>query len=721
MRLGTIRLTAVVFSFFALSACQREANLRPQFLDAADPPAAKSLGESGQPYLAFHSELLPTLAAQSQEGQRLLSSLASPGTEAVPPRGPLGNSLVLGFPTGLLGEEQVFGGVITAVTDTASEKLGGLKLTDLSPLHVRPTLRKAADQSFYVDLMGCATQCSETSAVTSQLRLPVVGVDAKGENILIDLASLGRELNLIAALDPQGDYTELVTQTSRVKRMEYSVSTLVFDVEVDMVPKEPVAPQPTITTFTVRWYLKLTSGFDTAFVAREPTQGVGFFQTDRNRTARVGRLPLAVTDPGVAPVKYYIKNVPARYKRGFELAFQDWNKLFRNKTGRDQLDYEFVDASDPRSKTLVTGDPRYFIVEWDRVNAAGYGGLGPAMMNQNTGEIFSANVLVQGPKIEELYTEWFTVGTQARELARAGDVAGAETLKRDFARRHRPRAQPHFALTLGEHKWRVVAQDPRLADPLWKRAGFEPLPTSLSYDQYMEGYFRELVAHELGHNVGLRHNFHGNLFADPVKAEGKVSSSVMEYLGRGHRHLNRLGAYDAMAVNYGYFGEKPEATDTFCTDGDVARLGTPASNPECSRDDAGSDSFGFFEWQLTRALDLLLMESDSSASPWVLDDLKGEVKEATEGMTLYYTNRETYKRWKNFFKPAGRPFFVSSINGFVRKSLRDILCDPRIEEGISQKATALDKMRTRQKISALRDEVVRGTGSVYSARDLACR
>jgi hypothetical protein len=41
-------------------------------------------------------------------------------------------SLLLGFPMGLLGEQSIFGGVITKVSDKVNENLGTLKLTDLS-------------------------------------------------------------------------------------------------------------------------------------------------------------------------------------------------------------------------------------------------------------------------------------------------------------------------------------------------------------------------------------------------------------------------------------------------------------------------------------------------------------------------------------------------------------------------------------------------------------
>src|SRR5690606_14843403 len=99
---------------------------------------------------------------------------------------------------------------------------------------------------------------------------------------------------------------------------------------------------------------------------------------------------------GTAPVKYYIKNVPNEFKKTFSKAMDAWNIEFKKTIGKDLLSYEFVDANDPRAELLIPGDIRYNIIEWDLVNKAGYGGLGPSIANQYTGETLSANVLIQG-------------------------------------------------------------------------------------------------------------------------------------------------------------------------------------------------------------------------------------------------------------------------------------------------------------------------------------
>src|SRR5690606_674692 len=131
-------------------------------------------------------------------------------------------------------------------------------------------------------------------------------------------------------------------------------------------------------------------------------------------------------------VHYYIKAVPQEFRKIFADAMDNWNAEFNKIIGRDLLTYEFVEIEDPRYEDLVAGDIRYNIIEWDLHNKAGYGGLGPSIANQFTGETLSANVLIQGPTIIELYTNWFGVSKKANELKANGLAREAGKLLKDF-------------------------------------------------------------------------------------------------------------------------------------------------------------------------------------------------------------------------------------------------------------------------------------------------
>lgn len=121
------------------------------------------------------------------------------------------------------------------------------------------------------------------------------------------------------------------------------------------------------------------------------------------------------------------------------------------------------------------------------------------------------------------------------------------------------------------------------------------------------------LIHEMGHNLGLRHNFLGSFdkenflstretgTSDPVR-----SSSIMEYTAFDEDRLVKAGNYDVAAIRFGY-GDAVETEDgkivkirtdralenqgvklknyLFCTDEDTV-LGT--KGPECLRFDAGT-------------------------------------------------------------------------------------------------------------------------------------
>jgi polyhydroxyalkanoate synthesis regulator phasin len=130
------------------------------------------------------------------------------------------------------------------------------------------------------------------------------------------------------------------------------------------------------------------------------------------------------------------------------------------------------------------------------------------------------------------------------------------------------------------------------------------------------------LLHEMGHNLGLRHNFYASVDAKNFWTKEKTgteeqvrSSSVMEYSSFNEDRLTRVGLYDVAALRYGY-GDSVEIISEsagakvvkiedpnmsiddnlssrglkrkpykFCTDEDV-EIG---EDPMCARHDAGTN------------------------------------------------------------------------------------------------------------------------------------
>ena len=647
-------------------------------------------------------------------------------------------SLLISMPLGLIGEQNIFGGVITKVTDKTDETLGGLKLTDLAPMNVRTVLTRMSNGTPVITLLGCAKDCDEDSKQQPLMNLEIVGYNQETEMLILDMAGIGKELDLISMLDPDGEYTNLKAISSSTTAVDYSYSTLVFDITTKMQPYlkdappmisinpqgqleivKPTDPDAAQVEFTVRWYLKLNSGFNPAFKPRDATPGVGFFKTERSKSPKITRF--STTNNGTS-VKYYIKNVPEKYKSVFAGAVENWNKEFTKIIGRNLLTYEFIDATDPRSEEIVAGDIRYNVIEWDLNNLAGYGGLGPSIANQHTGETMSANVLIQGPTIIDLYTKWYAISAKAEALEAQGKTREANLEIAKFTKEAEAqinqRKVQKFALKLGKDlEMTIHSQKPELEDPMLKTS-FEMPPKGVSFDNYMKGYLSEMLEHELGHNLGLRHNFKGNLGSYESKKTGSVSRSIMEYLGRPYRHLNSIGLYDKMAISYGYKGVAPKHFDWYCTDEDQASekeyKGMTAQGqaiyentlskktPECTKSDATNDPFSFWENRLERSIELLVDTHSASAPVWTINEIGSQVLETLTALTAYAVSAEaTADSWTNFFGKGDRPEDKSEVKDYVIQSFKKQVCDPELKALINAKESSEAKELAIKNLSTL--------------------
>ncbi|MBI4925472.1 MAG: zinc-dependent metalloprotease [Bdellovibrio sp.] len=641
-------------------------------------------------------------------------------------------SLQFGMPIDLVGKTMVFGGVVVKVSDRVNEDMGRLKLAELPALLVTTKIQKPSLGDPKLLVLNCGASCESQEPKKEVLGIPILAVDQVKKTVILDLSKLGDILELTAIR--KNDYTlsQYKSIKSRVVTFDFSKNTLVFDVEAQLVKKSEALnqPNPKVTVVTNRWYLKLGDVFNPQFTKRKPINEVGFFTTKRNSEPWIVRYDLDRIEPQEG-VKYYIKNVPPEFQKGFVSAFDEWNEKFLSITGKKIFNYEFISKDDPRSQLLVTGDVRYNIIEWDLVNRAAYGGLGPSIAHQYTGEVFSANVLVQGPHIIELFREWFQARHDSDDLIRIGRDHEADgvisksliALNAKLDALHLDGDNKVFKLKLGKDlELAIRSQDPSLEDPLMQRVDFDLPPVGYTFEAYMEGYFHDMVTHELGHNLGLRHNFRGNLGASDVPELGKVSRSIMEYLGRGYRYLDRIGPYDEMAIAYGYTGATPTHADWFCTDDDVSSLETPEFSAECNRDDATNDPFGFYDARLRKAVDYLVARGKANAPAWTVDDMKRELTHVFTGFGLYYvTGPLTASKWTNFLTNADRPKEPSQVAPYVFNKLKSYLCDASFEQEVTNKESTEAKKKTLDNIKGLMAQAKEVFKDLIPAAELECQ
>ncbi len=122
------------------------------------------------------------------------------------------------------------------------------------------------------------------------------------------------------------------------------------------------------------------------------------------------------------------------------------------------------------------------------------------------------------------------------------------------------------------------------------------MPNQDKLNDYVHQYLRLIIAHEVGHTLGLRHNFRGsNLLAPEEMNNQKItqskglSSSVMDYLPaniappgikQGDYFPMMVGLYDDWAIQYGYTptnAKTPVAEKSF-----LAEIAKQSYQPELS-------------------------------------------------------------------------------------------------------------------------------------------
>jgi hypothetical protein len=274
--------------------------------------------------------------------------------------------------------------------------------------------------------------------------------------------------------------------------------------------------------------------------------------------------------PGMPPIRWHITpsiltvqndprfqgyDVVGAVKRGIE----GWNAAF----GFQALEAVVGDSS----LNFADDDKNVFIFDPDEAMPMAFANL---RTNPNTGEIRGASVYVP--------TTWLWLADLAQEDdssvgARTPSVSPLQSLRMSWAG-----MSPHplcDRTVPGAHLAGLEAEglESALAEP----------DSTLTKKQKVEAILTNLVLHEIGHTLGLRHNFAGSRVYDGSPSSPR-SSSVMDYTEDVDAvYLDAPGSYDVDAVRYLYGLSSQLPTQPFCTDPQTR------TDPYCSSDDRFDD------------------------------------------------------------------------------------------------------------------------------------
>jgi hypothetical protein len=299
----------------------------------------------------------------------------------------------------------------------------------------------------------------------------------------------------------------------------------------------------------------------------------------------------AVSDP-VQPVTYYLdRTIPLEWRPYVRAGILEWNRAFEEAGIRNAI--QVLDA--PEDTLWSAEDARYSTVRW-MANFGSTYAIGPSDVDPRTGEILNADILVAASWIPYLQGEYHAyAGPQAmtREVFREDSLLRADP---------NGRLQRLCRYASGLTRYGTMLRATLAA------SGAIP-PGAPVPKEYIGQALKELVMHEVGHTLGLRHNFRGTS-AIPVASLGDrqftathgTSASVMDYnppaisLDRsrqGDYYSTTIGTYDRWAIGYGYAtveGDTPDAERP-----GLARVASQSADPShvyASDEDAGFAGFG---------------------------------------------------------------------------------------------------------------------------------
>jgi len=258
------------------------------------------------------------------------------------------------------------------------------------------------------------------------------------------------------------------------------------------------------------------------------------------------------------PIVYYLENtIPERYRQAMKEGVEAWSEAFEEAGFRNAVQAEMLPDS------ISAGDIRYATLRWNVSDQPGYGAIGPSVVDPRTGEILDADMLYEANMFlgfRNTFRNLIDPQTAVNEIFNVDD-AEMEAMQLGIK-------TESFYNEMG-------AQGNLIRSALLARGEIsanEPTP-----DYYVDQAVRWVTMHEVGHTLGLRHNFRSSvdtplekLYDEDFTGDHGVYSSVMDYPSpnissngeeSSHFYNTGVGSYDRWVISYGYTPDDEKAKE----------------------------------------------------------------------------------------------------------------------------------------------------------------
>lgn len=387
------------------------------------------------------------------------------------------------------------------------------------------------------------------------------------------------------------------------------------------LPEQPMAARAADPR--VGYFLSTTDDFSDD-LARSPRKRVV------NRWRLEKKDPAAELSEPVKPITYWLdRNIPVKYREVITAGVLEWNKAFEKigfknaievKQQPDDADWDTLDAGIASVRWMVNREPVF-------------GAIGPSHVDPRSGEILDADIGMESLSSRNIRA------ARARILGAASGPAEWSQLMQ-VAAPPADEASAHAQLASCSHGDQAAEQLGFALDVMAARGELDP--DSPEAQAFVMAYLKDTTMHEVGHTLGLRHNFRASrIFSDKQVGDPEFTKdhaftgSVMEYSAinlprpgepAAAPFQTTLGPYDYWAIEYAYkpvaaADEKAELQRIAGRNGErELAYGTDEDNflgidPDALQFDLGDDPVAFATRRFDIVADLLKRQETRTLKP----------------------------------------------------------------------------------------------------------